>query len=383
MTRGREPRASSAKLVRLAPASIARQGRTLPELVPSFLKWFQFVRRRSDNTVRSYGEDFKTFLEFCATASPPLERPDQVDFRHIEFYMGWLQAHRGVKPQTANRHLHALRSLYQYLVREEIVTTNPAANCFMLRTQKKLPGYLTIPEQEKVLAVLAVARSLLGRRDYALVATALLTGLRCAELAALQVVHLDLEAGRLRVVNGKGGKDRELPIVPRLAAILREYLEDVRPQLVTRPLGNLRREGPGASWKLRQGKGRRGVVYRNLRTQSREEAEQRRAELLPVPPAPFVFVNAHLTGANRVRRAGQALLGRSIWHLIHRAVVPIIGRPVHPHMLRHSFAHRLYERGGDLQLIQESMGHASINTTTIYTHLTTNRQRQELARLLE
>jgi integrase/recombinase XerC len=96
-----------------------------------------------------------------------------------------------------------------------------------------------------------------------------------------------------------------------------------------------------------------------------------------------VFVNAHLTGANRVRRAGQALLGRSIWHLIHRAVVPIIGRPVHPHMLRHSFAHRLYERGGDLQLIQESMGHASINTTTIYTHLTTNRQRQELARLLE
>jgi len=290
-------------------------GRTLADLVPAFLKWFQFVCRRSDNTVRAYADDFKAFLGFCAAAK--LERPEQVTFRHIEFYLGWLQKERGVKPQSANRHLHALRSLYRYLVREEIVTTNPAADCFMLPTRKKLPGYLTVPEQEKCLAALAEDRPFLGRRDYALVATGLFTGLRSAELAALELAHVNLEAGRLRVVNGKGSKDRELLVVPRLAAILREYLAEIRPALVGRPL-------------------------------------------IRVPAAvPFVFVNAHPTGSHRLRRAGQALHGRSIWHLIHRAVVPVIGRPVHPHMLRHSFASRLRENGAGLQVIQEALGHAN------------------------
>jgi site-specific recombinase XerD len=355
------------------------QGRTLAELVPSFLKWFQFVRRRSDNTVRSYAEDFKTFLQFCAAAN--LNRPEQVTFRHLEFYLGWLQKERGVSPQTANRHLHAIRSLYRYLVREEIVTTNPGADTFMLPTRKKLPGYLTVPEQERLLTVLAKDHSPRGRRDYALVATALLTGLRCAELAALQIVHVDLAAGHLRVVNGKGGKDRELPVIPRLAAILRGYLEEVRPQLLGRPMGHLHRRY--RAWAVTEWKDGRGV-HHNLGTQSREEAERRRADLIPLPPAPpFVFVNAHRTGSGRRRRAGQAILGRSIFRLVRHVVTPIIGRPVHPHMLRHSFASRLRENGADLQLIQEALGHANINTTTMYAHLTTKRQRQELARLLE
>src|SRR2546428_7737294 len=157
-----------------APPQIPPSGRSFRELVPAFLQWFQFVRRRSDNTVRSYGEDFKTFLGFCATAD--LERPEQVDFRHLEFYLGWLRKERGVKPQTANRHLHALRSLYRYLAREGIVAINPAADCFMLPTQKKLPDYLTVPEQERVFTGPAGNHSLLGRRDQAPVATALLTG---------------------------------------------------------------------------------------------------------------------------------------------------------------------------------------------------------------
>jgi integrase len=99
-----------------------------------------------------------------------------------------------------------------------------------------------------------------------------------------------------------------------------------------------------------------------------------RAELIPVPAAPpFVLVNAHPTGGPRVRRAGLALHSRTIFYFVWRVVSPIIGRPVYPHMLRHSLATRLYEKGGDLKLIQETLGHANINTTTIYTHLTTTR----------
>ena len=110
---------------------------------------------------------------------------------------------------------------------------------------------------------MTAGRSLLKRRDHALVATALLTGLRCSELANLQLAHVNLDAGRLRVVNGKGHKERELPVIPRLEKILRPYLDKVRPALVGRPLGCLVLESPGSSWSLRQGVGRRRV-YLNL-----------------------------------------------------------------------------------------------------------------------
>jgi site-specific recombinase XerD len=216
----------------------------------------------------------------------------------------------------------------------------------------------------------------------ALVATALLTGLRCAELAALQVQHVDLDGGRLRVVNGKGGKDRELPLIPRLEGILRDYLEKVRPELVDRPIGALQRRRKDGTWRLVEYVNGRHVG-RNLETRSREEAEHRRAALIPVPSAPpFVFVNAHTRGAQRVRRTGQALLTKTIFALVRRAVAPIVGRPVAPHMLRHSFASHLRENGADLQLIQEALGHANINTTTMYAHISTNKRRQDLARLL-
>jgi site-specific recombinase XerD len=367
-------------LIHVTPASLTR-GRTLRALVPTFLQWFALVRQRSPHTCYNYGKDFESFLKFCDEAK--LTEPAAVTFRHMEFYLGFVQRERGLKATSANRHLHALRTFWQYLVREGIATTNPAAECFQLKTQKKLPDYLTVPEQERVLTTLAKARSPLGRRDHALVATALLTGLRCGELAALQLAHLNLDAGRLRVVNGKGGKDRELPVIPRLEKILRHYLDKERPALVGRPLGCLVLDTPGSQWALRQG-ARRRKVYLNLETHSREEAERHRAELIPPPAAPpFVFVNAHPTGGPRVRRAGLALHSRTIFYLVRRVVVPIIGRPVHPHMLRHSFASRLRENGADLQIMQEALGHAEITTTTMYAHLSTNRRRQDLARLLE
>jgi site-specific recombinase XerD len=386
-------------LVHVAPASLTRQGRSLEELVPGFLQWFALVRRRLPNTVAGYRHDLQSFLGFCAQAE--LTAPAAVTFRHVEFYLGWLQTARGLKASSANRHLHCLRTFFQYLVREGIVTTNPAVDTFMLPTQKKLPSYLTVPEQERVLTALSEDTSPLGRRDYALISTALLTGLRCAELAALQVAHVDLEAGRLRVVQGKGNKDRELPIIPRLEAILRPYLEEVRPALLGRPLGYLTRSPvsrygcgsnqwrsvpsstPHGKWSLHQ-KVEGRTVSRTLEARSREEAERQRAELIPLPPPPpFVFINAHVQGSFRVRRAGLALSPKTIFALVRRTVVPILGRPVAPHMLRHSFASRLRENGADLQLMQEALGHANITTTTMYAHLTTNRRRQELARLLE
>jgi site-specific recombinase XerD len=223
-----------------------------------------------------------------------------------------------------------------FLVREQLVDRDIAAVSFGPKLTRALPQYLTVPEQEAALAALAADPSDLGRRDHALIATALLTGLRVAELAALELAHLDLAAGTLRVVRGKGGKDREVPIIPRLAGILRAYLDDVRPRLLDRG------------------------------------------------PSRFVFVNASPKRTWRDRHAGQPLLTRTLWWTIHHRMSPLVGRPVHPHMLRHSFASRLRAAGADLQLVQGgTRAREHHHTTTIYAHLSTPGRRAAVAKLLE
>jgi integrase/recombinase XerD len=269
------------------------------------------------------------------------------------------------------------------MVREEITAKNPAAQVFLLPTQKKLPNYLSIAEQEQVLATLATRTDRVGRRDYAVVATGLLTGLRCSELANLELAHLDLDAGVVRVVNGKGMKDRELPVIPRLEGILRSYLETVRGPLVGRLMGGIESSRDGRPSTLRYVvDGRRRKV--SLRGQSAHEAEQTRAALVPpAPPSPFVFVNAHPHQSHRVTRAGQPLVSRLVLRIVREVVGPIVGRKVYTHMLRHSFASRLRENGCDLQDIQEALGHSNITTTTMYAHISTRRRREKLAEYLK
>src|SRR5688500_16711031 len=174
--------------------------RTVAELVNPFLGWLTLVRRRSEHTVRGYGADLAKFLEFCEQAK--LTMPADVNFRHIEFFMG-VQVERGQAVASVNRGLHALRAFFKWVVREGLVTTNPAADTFLLPTQRRLPRYLSIVEQERVLATLAADRRLCARRNHALVATGLFTGLRVQELANLRRGHVDLVAGIVRVLNGK------------------------------------------------------------------------------------------------------------------------------------------------------------------------------------
>lgn len=363
---------------------LAARDRSLADYAPVFLTWLGFVRQRRANTVRGYGEDLRTFLGFCAWAE--LAKPGDVTFRHLEFYLGWLQQERGVAARTANRHLHTLRAFWKWMVRERITTTNPAADVFLLPTRRTLPRYLTIPEQERLLALLAKDTSPLGRRDYALVATALLTGLRCSELSNLQLGHLDLEAGVLRVVDGKGRKDRELPIVPRLECILRPYLAVTRPDLLALPIGYIAapRSAKGMRyWRVLHSEpgGRKTVQV--ARAGSREEAERLRAAARPAQPAtPYVFVRAK---AQWLPKHGAQPVGpKTIFYTIRRLVRDLLHRPGgHPHMLRHSFASRLRQKGAPIELISEALGHASITTTMMYAHISTPQRLTDLARLLE
>jgi site-specific recombinase XerD len=183
------------------------------------------------------------------------------------------------------------------------------------------------------------------------------------------------------VIQGKGRKDRELPIVPRLERVLRPYVEETRPQLVGRPAGFIQvpERGRRAHWHVIQWINGRP---RKTRAHSRAEAEQiQRAQSPPPVESPYVFVNAGR--GYRGARLAQPIGGRGIYHLIHRVVGPIVGQHVHPHMLRHSFATRLRTNGADLQMIQEALGHTSIQTTTMYAHMATPKRLAELTKFLE
>ena len=261
---------------------------------------------------------------------------------------------------------------------------NPADDVFSLKTPKRLPRRLSIPQQERLLAHLAQSESLEGRRTYALVATALFCGLRVEELATLRLDHVDLEAGRLRVV-GKGDKERELPIVPRLAAILREYIEQIRPRLVAvKVRGSIYRDSGHRVWQMSY---RVNGERFSKSTHTSDAAEARRIladcvrDLTIEQESPYLFVRAAVGHVKR--RRGKPLLTRTIFHIISTQISPVVGQPINPYQFRHSFASRLRENGPPLELIQEALGHADLRTTLIYAQISSKKRHEDLARYLE
>jgi site-specific recombinase XerD len=382
----RLPPTDTAALVRIAAPPPATLPATLSRLVEPFLLWLATVRGRLPRTIDAYRKDLTCAVRFFATHGR--EDPRTIGHGHIEAYLAWLQLTAGRSATTAVRRLHALRSFFKFLVREGLVDRDVAAVAFAPKVPRhRLPDYLTVVEQERALAALAADGSLRGRRDHALIATALLTGLRVSELAALQLAHVNLEAGVLRVVQGKGGKDREVPIIPRLRAILDAYLREVRPRLLAVPqgLGGVFRHPESANLRIRyMHRGRR--VDMSARSPREADARQllaaHRAALDP-DASPYVFVSASPKRGWRDRRAGLPLQTRALWWTIHHRLSPLVGRPIHPHALRHSYAARLRAAGADLQLVQECLGHESITTTTIYAHLSTPARLASVARLLE
>lgn len=268
-------------------------------------------RNASAGTVTEYRRNAGQFLAFLAERNVDWRRPDRSTIRE------WLStlADRDLSASSVAGRLAAVRSLYRHAMRLGRIDVDPLAGVRAPRRPSRLPRVLTVDEAAALVTAPlrgAPRDEALARRDSAMLELLYATGMRISELAGLTTDRLDLARHRLRVI-GKGNKERQLLFGTPAAAALRQYLEVARPILATR--------------------GDAGTA---------------------------VFVNA----------SGRPLSVRGARMVIARWAASI-GAPTRtsPHTLRHSFATHLLEGGADLRVVQELLGHANLQTTQIYTHL--------------
>ncbi len=283
------------------------------EALSSFLDGLR-GRNASGGTLTEYRRHATEFLEFLAARGIDWRTPDRASIRS---YLASL-ADRGLAPSSVAGRLAAVRSMYRHAVRQGRIEVDPLAGVRAPRRPSRLPRVLSVDEAESLVTGphrVGSRDAALGRRDAAMLELLYATGMRISELASLAMDRLDLQRRRLRVV-GKGNKERELLFGEPAAAAVRAYLADARPALAAR-------RGPAGS-------------------------------------GGTVFLNAN--GGPLSVRGARMVIAR--W-------VEAVGAPdrTSPHTLRHSFATHLLEGGADLRVVQELLGHANLQTTQIYTHL--------------
>jgi site-specific recombinase XerD len=300
----------------------------LRDHIHGFLLWMEHARARAANTVRAYGEDIRMFVAFAEKSGFPDAR--QIDHNVIEAFGAVLRAHLGQKETTVSRRYSSLRMFFLYLQRLHIVDQNPAALALTMKMPpRKPPQYMTQAERETILDRLRRNGSVRGRRNYTLCATMFLAGLRVSEVCHLRLEDVDLHGATLYIRESKGRKDRRVPITPRLVRILQLWIDGQRQKS----------RGGGAA-------------------------------------SPWVFTRTH-----RVEKQGP-MHTRAVYNMVRKKIPPILGRNVSPHAFRHSYSTHVYEESGDIRLVQHLVGHDSIRTTQIYTHVTPRKERERLEQYL-
>jgi integrase/recombinase XerC len=285
----------------------------------------------SPHTVRAYDSDLSQFIAHAA-AEAGVGRsdldPEQLDREAIRSFLAELHR-QGQSRATAARKLAAVRTFLRYLRRENIIANDPGGLVATPRREVRMPAHLSENEMTELIAA-ASDTTPLGRRDRAILELFYASGLRLSELTGLDLDDVSLSAKMVRVV-GKGGKQRIVPFNNSTVSAIRVYLKDRESIVRERPP-----ETP------------RGLPVRSARHRS----DGKRGDPL--------FVNYR----------GGRLTVRSVDRLVRRYVSSVSQRlGITAHALRHSFATHLLQRGADLRVIQEMLGHARLSTTQRYTHV--------------
>jgi integrase/recombinase XerC len=288
---------------------------TLEQGLAEFLTHLGLERNASDKTVKSYREDLTQALAF-ARDRVKKSHVDPADWttRLLRAFVAWLHD-KGYAKSTVARRLAAVRSFGKFLCRQGVLSENPARSLRGPRQDKKLPHFLTVADVRKLLAA-PPDTDWGGRRDRAILETLYSAGVRVSELVGMDVPDLDLGDGVV-TVRGKGKKERLALLGPEAVAAVRACLDD------------------------------RAVVLQKAGAE-----------------CPAVFLN----------KDGGRLTTRSVGRMLTKYLRQVGLDPrTSPHTLRHSFATHMLDAGADIRGVQELLGHKSLHTTQVYTHVTTQR----------
>lgn len=274
-----------------------------------FFSFLEIEKNYSIHTIINYKSDLLELAEFLQ--DKPLDKIEYGDFRR---FLAQLRSNQ-YKPRTIARKLSAIRSFFQFLQREGYIKENPAVLLVTPKLDKSLPKFLSEPEMVQLIESPGAGENnenpLANMRDQAIFETLYSCGLRVSELVGLNVEHIDF-IGNVVKVMGKGKKERIVPIGDKALKQIRQYL-----------------------------------ASREKQSPANERA---------------VFLNKN----------GRRLTDRSVRNIINKHLLKTcVKMKVSPHVLRHSFATHLLDRGADLRSVQELLGHVNLSTTQIYTHIST------------
>jgi integrase/recombinase XerD len=296
------------KKPRSAAATAAAGGENPSEYLISFLQYLEVECGMSTNTLQAYRSDLLQFFAWYTTCKT--SRLADIDLKLLTGYLQHLNE-RQLAPTTVSRHLVAIKMFFRYLVLESVLLQNVVDLLGSPKLWQYLPKVLSPEMVDRLLAAPTPEADLYPLRDRAMLALLYATGCRASEVADLTLSDIHLSENFARCV-GKGNKERIVSLNPVAVSAVENYLEHERPEL---------EQGRGVDWLL-------------------------------------------------ISRGGGGISRITVWRLVKRYAARIgAGKKVSPHTLRHSFATHLLAGGADIRAVQELLGHASIATTQIYTHV--------------
>ena len=274
-----------------------------------FKAYLQLEKSLSDNSVEAYLRDIEKLTSYLQAASN-LKTPDQLDLKELQQFIQWT-AGLGMTASSQSRMISGIRQFYKFCILEGIVKTDPTVLLEAPKLKRTLPDVLSFQEIERLINSVDLSKAE-GGRNKAILETMYSCGLRVSEVVNLKISNLYLDVGFIRVI-GKGDKERLIPIGRSAIKYINIYRKEIRVHLQPK-------------------KGNEDILFLN--------------------------------------RRGSSLSRVMIFYIIKElAQKAKITKNISPHTFRHSFATHLVEGGADLRAVQEMLGHESITTTEIYTHL--------------